>query len=118
MPTPGGRARGCADGRALEGAASLAVSRDGRNVYVAAAASNAVAILRRDPRTGALRQLAGKAGCISETGTGGACRDGTGLWGAAAVAVPPDGRHAYAAGFFSSAVSIFSRAPAPRRGGR
>jgi DNA-binding beta-propeller fold protein YncE len=107
----------CTDGRALEGAASLAISRDGRNVYVAAAASNAVAILRRDPRTGALRQLAGKAGCTSETGSGGACRDGTGIWGAAAVAVPPDGRHAYAVGFFSSAVSIFARAPAPRRGG-
>jgi DNA-binding beta-propeller fold protein YncE len=113
-----GERAGCADGRALEGAASLTVSRDGRNVYVAAAASNAVAILRRDLRTGALRQLSGKAGCISETGTSGACRDGTGLWGAAAVAVPPDGRHAYAAGFFSSAVSIFSRTPAPRRGGR
>lgn len=113
-----GERAGCADGRALEGAASLTVSRDGRNVYVASAASNAVAILRRDPRTGSLRQLAGKAGCISESGTGGACRDGTGLWGAAAVAVPPDGRHAYAAGFFSSAVSIFVRAPAPRRGGR
>jgi DNA-binding beta-propeller fold protein YncE len=106
---------GCADGRALEGAASLTVSRDGRNVYIAAAVSNAVAILRRDPATGALRQLAGKAGCISETGTNGTCRDGTGLWGAAAVAVPPDGRHAYAAGFFSSAVSIFTRAP--KRGG-
>jgi DNA-binding beta-propeller fold protein YncE len=109
---------GCTDGRALEGAASLTVSRDGRNIYVAAAASNAVAILRRDPRTGTLRQLAGKAGCISESGTGGTCRDGTGLWGAAAVTVPPDGRHAYAAGFFSSAVSIFSRTPPPRRGGR
>jgi DNA-binding beta-propeller fold protein YncE len=108
---------GCTDGRALEGAASLAISRDGRNVYVAAAASNAVAILRRDPRTGALRQLAGKAGCTSETGSGGTCRNGTGIWGASAIALPPDGRHAYAAGFFSSAVSIFARAPAPRRGG-
>lgn len=108
---------GCADGRALQGAAALTISRDGRNLYVAAAASNAVAILRRDPRTGALRQLANRAGCISETGTNGACRDGTGLWGAAAVTLPRDGRHAYAAGFFSSAVSIFTRAPAPRRGG-
>jgi DNA-binding beta-propeller fold protein YncE len=108
---------GCTDGRALEGAASLVVSRDGRNVYVAAAVSNAVAILRRDPGTGALRQLAGRAGCTSETGTSGSCRDGTGLWGAAAVTVPPDGRHAYAAGFFSSAVSVFARAPAPRRSG-
>jgi DNA-binding beta-propeller fold protein YncE len=112
-----GARAGCTDGRALEGATSLTISRDGRNVYVAAAASNAVAILRRDPRTGTLRQLAGKAGCTSETGTGGACRDGTGLWGAASVTLPPDGRHAYAAGFYSSAVSIFTRAAPPRRSG-
>jgi 6-phosphogluconolactonase (cycloisomerase 2 family) len=110
-----GSRAGCSDGRALEGATSLTISRDGRNVYVAAAVSNAVAILRRDRRTGALRQLAGRAGCVSETGTRGACRDVTGLWGASAVAVPPDGRHAYAAGFFSSAVAVFSRAAPPRR---
>ena len=109
---------GCADGRALEGALAVRVSRDGRNAYVAASASNALAVFARDARTGALRQLPGRAGCISETGTGGACRDGTGLWGASAVALSPDGRFAYAPGFFASAVTVFGRAAPARRGGR
>jgi DNA-binding beta-propeller fold protein YncE len=110
-------ASACADGRALEGALAVRISRDGRNAYVAASASNALAVFRRDPATGALRQLAGRAGCVSETGTNGACRDGTGLWGASAVALSPDGRFAYAPGFFASAVTAFGRASPARRGG-
>ena len=94
------------------------MSPDGRNAYVAASASNALAVFARDAVSGALRQLAGKAGCISETGTGGACRDGTGLWGASAVALSPDGRYAYAPGFFSSAVAVLRRSPAQPRSGR
>jgi DNA-binding beta-propeller fold protein YncE len=109
---------GCADGRALEGALAIRVSRDGRNAYVAASASNAISVFARDARTGALRQLAGRAGCISETGTSGACRDGTGLWGASSVVLSPDGRFAYAPGFFASAVTVFGRAAPARRGGR
>jgi DNA-binding beta-propeller fold protein YncE len=108
---------GCTDGRALEGALEVRVSRDGRNAYVAASASNAIAVFARNAATGALRQLAGKAGCVSENGTGGTCRDGTGLWGASAVALSPDGRYAYAPGFFSSAVAVLRRsAPQPRSG--
>jgi DNA-binding beta-propeller fold protein YncE len=109
---------GCADGRALEGALEVRVSRDGRNAYVAASASNAIAVFARDAASGALRQLAGKPGCVSETGTGGACRDGTGLWGASAVALSPDGRYAYAPGFFSSAVAVLRRSAPPARSGR
>ena len=111
-------ASACADGRALEGALAVRISRDGRNAYVAASASNALAVFSRDAKTGALRQLAGKAGCVSETGTNGVCRDGTGLWGASAVALSPDGRFAYAPGFFASAVTVFGRAAPARRGGR
>jgi DNA-binding beta-propeller fold protein YncE len=107
----------CTDGRALEGALEVRVSPDGRNAYVAASASNAIAVFAREAATGALRQLAGKPGCVSETGTGGTCRDGTGLWGASAVALSPDGRFAYAPGFFSSAVAVLRRtAPQPRSG--
>jgi DNA-binding beta-propeller fold protein YncE len=102
----------CANGRALEGAIAVKVSRDGANVYVAASASNAIAIFGRNARTGALRQAAGPAGCVSESGARG-CADGTGLWGASAIGLSPDGRHAYAPGFFSSAVAVFVR-----RGGR
>lgn len=111
-------ASACADGRALEGALAVRISRDGRNAYVAAAASNAIAVFARDAVNGSLRQLAGKQGCVSENGTGGTCRDGTGLWGASAVALSPDGRYAYAPGFFSSAIAVFGRAAPARRGGR
>jgi DNA-binding beta-propeller fold protein YncE len=108
----------CADGRALEGALDVRVSRDGRNAYVAASASNAIAVFARNATTGGLTQLAGRAGCVSETGTNGACRDGTGLWGASAVALSPDGRFAYAPGFFSSAVAVFGRTAPAKRSGR
>jgi DNA-binding beta-propeller fold protein YncE len=106
----------CTDGRALEGAQSLTVSADGRNVYVAGAANDAIAIFARDA-AGRLRQLAGREGCVSEGGSQG-CRQATGLDGVSAIAVPRDGRHVYAPSYFSSAVAMFSRTPAPRRAGR
>src|SRR5262245_10541264 len=46
---------------------------------------------------GALVQLSGLAGCISEDGPSGTCVDGRGLDGAGWVAVSPDGQHVYAA---------------------
>jgi hypothetical protein len=85
-------------------------------VYVAAAANDAIAIFSRD-RAGRLRQLAGRAGCVSEDGDEG-CRQATGLDGVSAVAVPKDGRHVYAPSYFSSAVAMFTRTPAPRTRGR
>ena len=35
--------------------------------------------------------------------------DNTGLWGASAVAISPDGLHVYATGAHGDAVSVFSR---------
>jgi DNA-binding beta-propeller fold protein YncE len=88
------------------------VSPDGRNVYVASVQSDAVAVFDRDPITGALEQKALTAGCVSETGTGGACADGSGLDGAIAVAVSPDGRNVYVASFGSNLIVVFDRNPA------
>ena len=56
----------------------MAVSPDGKSVYVASFNSNAVARLNRNTTTGALTQPAGTAGCISEDGSG-PCADGHGL---------------------------------------
>jgi 6-phosphogluconolactonase (cycloisomerase 2 family) len=99
----------CADGTGLSGAFALTVSPDGRHVYVVSATSDAVAVFSRNTITGALTQLSGTAGCVSETGTGGLCIDGNGLLGALAVALSPDGKSVYVASVDSNAVTVFSR---------
>lgn len=106
-----GNGGSCLDGTALDRARSLSLSPDGSSVYVAAEASDAIAVLSRDGATGTLRQLPGAAGCVSETGTGGDCSDGVALDAARSVSVSADGASVYAASFGSSAVSIFSRDP-------
>jgi sugar lactone lactonase YvrE len=101
----------CADGHGLIGPADVAVSADGKSVYVPASTSDAVVRLNRNTTTGAITQPAGTAGCISETGTGGTCADGHGLDGAGGVAVSPNGKTVYVASFTSDAVVRFNRAP-------
>ena len=102
---------GCADGRALFGASGVAVSRDGRNVYVASPSSDAVAVFARDRRTGALTQLDGEAGCVDNGGdttpVGQGCADGRALFGALGVAVSGDGRNVYVGS--SGGVAVFAR---------
>ncbi len=97
----------CVQSAALRGAKSVTVSPDGRNVYVASADSDAIAVLDRDVR-GTLSQKPGTAGCISNTGAA-PCADGAALDGAASVTVSPDGRNAYVAAL-SGAVVMFDRA--------
>jgi len=89
-------AGGCAPGRVLDGAGALAITADGRNVYVASAFSNAVAILGRNA-AGDLSQPPGLGGCISNDGTGGACQPGAGLENPLDVAASPDGANVYVA---------------------
>ena len=63
-----GGAGGCTTGRTLNGVSGLAMSPDGRQLYAAAEFRGAVAILARDPMTGALSQPAGPLGCIRDGG--------------------------------------------------
>jgi 6-phosphogluconolactonase (cycloisomerase 2 family) len=100
---------GCTDGVGLNLADAVTVSPDGRNAYVAALGSDAVAAFARNPATGALTQLAGTAACVSEDGSGGSCADGFGLDGAVSVAVSPDGKNAYVAAQNSDAITEFAR---------
>src|SRR3712207_3553844 len=81
---------GCASGRALGGPAAIAISPDGRNLYVAASGSDALSIFARNRRTGALRQLSGPLGCLSQR-PGGDCTVGRALNEPTSVAVSPDG---------------------------
>jgi DNA-binding beta-propeller fold protein YncE len=106
-----GRGGGCASGRALSAPASIAISPDGRSVYVAASGSDALSIFARNRRTGVLRQLPGARGCFSER-AGGGCTVGRALNEPTSVAVSPDGRRVYVTGRrFPSGVAIFARAP-------
>ena len=56
---------GCTTARSLAQPSALAIGANGRDVYVASSAGNAVSILQRDA-TGALVQPAGVAGCIAQ----------------------------------------------------
>jgi 6-phosphogluconolactonase (cycloisomerase 2 family) len=89
------------DADGLDGAFALAVSPDGKNLYVAGHFDSAVVVLGRNPATGRLSYRHHIA-----DGDGGA----DWLKGASGVAVSPDGAHVYVAGRTDNAVVIFERA--------
>jgi 6-phosphogluconolactonase (cycloisomerase 2 family) len=103
-----GRA-GCAAGHGLRGAFNLALSPDGRSLYVAARHSGSLAVLDVDTATGALRQKPAGDGCRSAAPEPG-CRITPGLRGTRGVTVSPDGRNVYTGAFTDSAVRTFARA--------
>lgn len=107
--TEDGNGGACTDGVALRGTTSITASNDGKHVYVASYESRAIAVFARNRDTGALTQLAGLGGCVSEDGTGGACADGVALRGPSQVLVTKDGRRLYVASYSSGAVAAFAR---------
>ncbi len=73
----------------------IVVSPDGKNVYVAAGAGNSQgAVLAFKREAGALEQLPGEEGCVSETIAG--CRAVTALQGSEDLAISADGENVYA----------------------
>jgi DNA-binding beta-propeller fold protein YncE len=92
------------------GSRAIAISPDGKNVYVASSESNALAIFKRNKKTGALTQLSGKAGCVAAEGASG-CGVAVGLAGPNSVAISPDGRNVYATARDSSSITAFRRSP-------
>jgi DNA-binding beta-propeller fold protein YncE len=102
---------GCTNARALNVPTALVVSRDGKFVYVTTGFSHAVVAFSRDPSSGALTQLAGQDGCVSDDGTGGECAVGRQLREPRALAISPDGKHLYVASGNSNAVAVFARNP-------
>ncbi len=98
---------GCATGIALGSIEGLAVSPGGGTVYAAAALSNAVDVLSRNPLSGALSQATTTGtGCITDAATTG-CTTGLQLAGANAVATAASGNYVYATSLFSNSVTSF-----------
>ncbi len=104
-------------------ATSIVISRDGRFVYVASQATGknsvalgGVAVFSRNLSSGALHQLAGKAGCVTATG---ASNEGANTCAVAREAddisnvhITPDQKFLYASNYDSqpySGIAIFSR---------
>lgn len=102
---------GCQPGRALLDPSGIAVSPDGKNVYVASRV-DAIAILSRDLASGSLSQREGAAGCISTGGMDGeghVCQVGRGLDEPTDVALSPGGESLYVSSSGSDAVATFDR---------
>ena len=85
----------------LRGVASVhqksLITRNGRHVY-AAGFERAIAAFTRDARTGQLKQLHGRAGCLSSGDGGGPCSKVRGLSPTGAFALSPDERSLYVGG--------------------
>ncbi|MBA3746636.1 MAG: hypothetical protein H0W96_03975, partial [Solirubrobacterales bacterium] len=99
--------KACQDGTALRAPISVAVSPDGKNVYVAAVYSSAVAVFDRDTTTGELTQKQGLAGCMSDIDP--ACAKGKGLSYVRSVKVSPDGKNVYLAAYYGSMLAVLQR---------
>jgi DNA-binding beta-propeller fold protein YncE len=92
----------------------LAISSDGGTLYVTSGflSAGTIAVLRRDPSTGRLRELPGRAGCLESNrevrlspasyvglmGSREDCAHLRGLGAVAAIVLAPEGRHAYVLG--------------------
>ncbi len=87
----------------------LVVSPDGKDVYVAAGAGNvegAIVAFKRGSE-GALEQLPGKEGCISEMNA--ACESGIAVDGSEDLVISPDGKNVYATSYRKSALVELER---------
>jgi len=86
----------------LDGPSGIALPPDGKQLYVTGLFSDAVVTFTRNTTTGALAFAS-----VLRDGFGGV----TGIDGANAILVSPDGAHVYVGGLIADAVAIFSRHP-------
>lgn len=100
------RSAGCSFGRALVAPEGLALSPDGKNAYVAAFRTGAIAVLNRG-KAGSVAQKPGAAGCVAVGSPD--CARARALKGVSSIALSPDGRYLYSTSFGSDAVDVFRR---------
>jgi 6-phosphogluconolactonase (cycloisomerase 2 family) len=102
----------CQPARGIQYAQNVAVSPDGRNVYVAATDSHVLAIFARDAVTGDIVQLPGLDGCMSDAIYGpDYCYDAPGLALPYGLTFAPDGRRLYTGSFGVGEIASFARSP-------
>jgi DNA-binding beta-propeller fold protein YncE len=107
-PGPCGTARALKGPGPFMGSRAVALSPDGKSLYVASSKSDAIAIFARNPRNGRLTQPQGAGGCIAAKGANG-CATAIGLDGPNSVAVSRDGRNVYATSRTSNSIAVFHR---------
>jgi DNA-binding beta-propeller fold protein YncE len=105
-----GRARALNGPGPFMGSRAIAVSPDGKQVYVASSKSDAIAIFSRDRKTGVLAQAGKAAGCVAAKRAYG-CAGAIGLDEPNSVAISPDGRNVYATARAGNSVTVFARNP-------
>jgi hypothetical protein len=110
------RIPGCSNaGRALKDAGPIAVSGDGRSVYVVATqpTANGIAVFSGAGRRGALRQLSGERGCLvpgpPATPIPGCTNGQKAILTPNELEVSSDGRFLYSASANSNALAVFAR---------
>ncbi len=86
--------------RALAGTHAVTVSPDGAHVYATGQADDALAVFKRDARSGKLTLVD-----VQSEGADGV----RGLYGALALAVSPNGEQVYATGSLGNSVAVFQR---------
>ena len=107
----GGRDSGMTTIDGLAGASSIAVSPDGRHMYVTGATDNAIAVFS-EPTEGP--EMSGFASPLFIQKLANGDMDASlnvvsGLGGASSVEVSPDGMHVYVTGETDSSIAVFSR---------
>jgi DNA-binding beta-propeller fold protein YncE len=91
----------------------IAISPDGGNLYVSSTGQAAEAAFERSPESGALQQLQRPYECLTSLPSGCAESGLTGLGGARATAVSPDGTNLYVAAQSAHTIVELARATLP-----
>jgi sugar lactone lactonase YvrE len=98
----------CAGAFGLPMPSDLALSEDGSRLYVTSSFESSITEFALDPDTG----VVGWAGCVSSSGSDGACADGTGMESPRGVAVAPGSGTVYLASDGADALAWFARSGA------
>lgn len=108
-----GSVAGCtSQGGTMQSVYDLAISPDGKHVYVVGYGSNTIAAFSRNATTGALTKLSSPNRCYYDNSAGSpatGCTAARMLEGADGIIVSPDGAYVYVASYTSGSLTVFAR---------